>query len=62
MFIKKNLILNIYFDGNYVFTSHSGYFWTLQDNRVISNQFLHGVFLLKKILTIPKYFFILKYF
>jgi hypothetical protein len=35
----QNLILNIYFKSNYIFTDHLDYFWTHQDNWITSDQF-----------------------
>jgi hypothetical protein len=60
MFIKKNLILNIYLGSNYVFTGYPGYLWTRQGDRVTLDQLLHGFFLLKKTLATPKKKFYLK--
>jgi hypothetical protein len=47
-----------------MFTNHLGYFWTHQIEWTTSCQFSHSlnVFLIEKILTMPKYFFLLNSF
>jgi hypothetical protein len=62
MFIKKNLILSIYFKSNYVFVGYPDYMWTCQKNRVTSNKstYYFFFFLLEKTLAAPRYFFTLE--
>ena len=60
--LLKNLLLNIYFKSNYVFTCHSGYLLICQDDWLILDRFSNDLnfFPLEKTLIIPKYFFYIK--
>jgi len=48
---KKNLILNIYFESNYIFINHLSCFYTYQDDQIMSSQLFYNLifFLLKNI-------------